>query len=154
MAEQRESDLILSLSNGDAVPWLPKSAVIEAPVAISEGKIGQPRIPASIPEDIQGMIMRNCAYEMLAVEAIVEHDRSKALRALQSNLLVKDFNQVRGIMSEVWPEEAQPGFQMIMSEKPAAEVSSGEGNWALPFRPCITAKKPSRACRCVRKSMQ
>ena len=93
LAEKRESDLILSVANAESVAWLPKLAVIEAPVAISEGKIGKPRIPASIPEDIQSMIMRNCAYEMLAVEAIVEHDRSKALRALQSNLLVKDFNQ-------------------------------------------------------------
>ncbi len=134
LAEQRESDLILSVGNEDSISWLPRSAVIEAPVAISGGKIGRPRIPAHIPEDIQGMIMRNCAYEMLAVEAIVEKDRSKALRALQSNLLVKDFNQVRGIMGEVWPEEAQPGFKMIVSEKPAAEAYCGEGKlgFAVP----------------------
>ncbi|NPV39929.1 MAG: iron-containing alcohol dehydrogenase [Anaerolineae bacterium] len=134
LAEKRESDLILSVGNEDSVAWLPKSAVIEAPVAISEGKIGRPRIPASIPEDIQGMIMRNCAYEMLAVEAIVEHDRSKALRALQSNLLVKDFNQVRGIMGEIWPEEARPAFKLIAAEKPAAEASSGAGKpgFAVP----------------------
>jgi len=134
LAEQRESELILSVDNDDSVDWLPKAAVIEAPAAISGGKIGRPRIPASIPEDIKGMIMRNCAYEMLAVEAIVEHDRGKALRALQSNLLVKDFNQVRGIMGEVWPEEAQPGFQMIVSQKPVKHESSGEGKlgFAVP----------------------
>ncbi len=134
LAEQRESDLILSLSNQESVSWLPKSAVIETPVAISGGKIGQPRIPAHIPEDIKGMIMRNCAYEMLAVEAIVEKDRSKALRALQSNLLVKDFNQVRGIMGEVWPEETRPGFKVITTEKPASEESSRQGKlrFAVP----------------------
>ena len=113
LAENVDEDLILSLTNDGNVNWLPDVAILEMKVPVHKGKFGRPNIPEGIPQDIRGMITSNCAYEMLAVEAIVEKDRNKALRALQSNLLVKDFNQVRGIMAEVWPDEAKPGFRVI-----------------------------------------
>jgi glycerol dehydrogenase-like iron-containing ADH family enzyme len=58
-----------------------------------------------MPQDIQAMMAQNCAYEMLAAEAIAENDRRKALRALEANLLVSSFNQARGILQVVWPGE-------------------------------------------------
>jgi 6-phospho-beta-glucosidase len=109
LSEKRSVELILSIKNQGLVNWLPNDAVVELPVVFKRGKIGA-RVSSNIPQDIQGMVTRNCAYEMLAAEAIVEKDRGKALRALQSNLLVSNFNQVNGILEKVWPNEQKITF--------------------------------------------
>jgi 6-phospho-beta-glucosidase len=106
LAEARDTELVLSVDNDGALPWLPGEAIIEVPVAIAGGRLGPPR-PASLPQDVRAMVARNCSYEMLAAEAIVEGDRPKALRALLSNLLVRDFNQARGILDMAWPPPEQ-----------------------------------------------
>jgi 6-phospho-beta-glucosidase len=104
LAEKQTTELVLSLDNAGALPWLPDGAIIEAPVAIRAGVVGKPRV-AELPPDVRALVQRNAAYEMLAVESIVERDRDKALRALMSNLLVRDFNQAKGILDVVWPGE-------------------------------------------------
>jgi 6-phospho-beta-glucosidase len=113
ISEKSPSELILSIKNGQSVAWLPEEAIIELPVSFLDGKVTGIRLPKHIPQDISAMIARNCAYEMLAAEAIVENDREKAIRALLSNLLVTNFNQVKGIMQKVWKDEPVHSFQTI-----------------------------------------
>jgi glycerol dehydrogenase-like iron-containing ADH family enzyme len=47
---------------------------------------------------------------MLAAQAIAEKDRGKALQALMTNLLISNYNQARGVLDLVWPDERQPQF--------------------------------------------
>jgi 6-phospho-beta-glucosidase len=119
LAEGRTTELVLSVDNRDTLPWLPETAIVEVPVQIEGGRIAGQR-GAELPQAVRAMIAQNCAYEMQAAEAIAEHDRSKALRALVSNLLVKDFNQARGLLSVIWPEEGQAGFTILLPEKKGA----------------------------------
>ena len=111
LAEHKTLELVLSVDNGEALPWLPPQAIIEAPTAIRGGQVGKPR-PADLPDDIRGLVHRNAAYEMLAVEAIIEDDRLKALRALMSNLMLRSYNQARGLLDVIWPDKAMPGISI------------------------------------------
>jgi 6-phospho-beta-glucosidase len=113
LSENKSAELILSVQNKGSVPWLPAEVIVELSVKFEEGKFIGGRVPNNIPLDIQGMVTRNSAYESLAAEAIVEHDRNKAIRALQSNLLVSNFNQVRGILEQIWPNEQKNTFVQI-----------------------------------------
>jgi 6-phospho-beta-glucosidase len=103
LSEKTSTELLLSSDNGQTLPFLPSQAIIEAPFAIADGKLGKARA-ASLPQDVQGMLAGNCAYEMLAAQAIAEGDYSLALRALTANLLVSNFNQARGILDLIWPQ--------------------------------------------------
>jgi glycerol dehydrogenase-like iron-containing ADH family enzyme len=102
---------VLSVDNLGTLPWLPEEAIVEVPVKVEHGELTQRR-GAVLPMDIQGLITQNCAYEMLAAEAIAEKDRDKALRALRSNLLITNFNQARGILNLVWPDNEKERFQI------------------------------------------
>ena len=120
LAERKTLELVLSVDNGEALPWLPPQAVIEAPVPIRGGTPRKPRA-ADLPDDIRSLIHRNAAYEMLAVEAIVEDDRQKALRALMSNLMVHSYNQARGLLDVMWPDKALPGISIQRRDTVAPE---------------------------------
>jgi len=48
------------------------------------------------------MVQANCTYEMLAVQAIVEQDREKALRALLINPIVHTYDQAVGVLDRAW----------------------------------------------------
>ena len=108
--------LILSVKNNNAVPWLSNEAIIETQTQFKDGNVSKVIIPDEIPVDLRGLVSQNCAYEMLAAEAIVENDKEKALRALQSNLLISNFNQVKAIMDEVWPGEKKFSFEIEINE--------------------------------------
>jgi 6-phospho-beta-glucosidase len=112
LAEKQDVELVLSTDNNGAFPWLPDEAIVEGRVPIRDGEIGAP-LPFSPSQEIQAMISQNCAYEMLAAEAIAEQDRDKALRSLMANLLVSNFNQARGILNLVWPGEDKANFKSI-----------------------------------------
>jgi 6-phospho-beta-glucosidase len=102
LAEKRDGELILSVDNDATYPWLPPQAIIEAPVPIIAGIPQRPRA-AVLPVDVSGMVLSNCAYETLAVEAIVEGDRGKAMRALMSNRMVSGYDQAHGLLVAFWP---------------------------------------------------
>jgi 6-phospho-beta-glucosidase len=104
LAEKRSGDYVLNVANHGALPWLPERAVVEVRVPIVAGEVRRPR-PVDLPLDVQAMLHRHCAYEMLAAEAIVDADRAQALRALMSNLLVRDLDQARRILDSVWPRD-------------------------------------------------
>lgn len=92
-------------------PWLEGPATAdhrrpvtfhEAPVLLHGGQVGKPRV-AELPPDIRSLVQRNAAYEMLAVQAVVERDRDLALRALLSSLMVGSYDQAKGLLDAVWP---------------------------------------------------
>jgi 6-phospho-beta-glucosidase len=117
LAEATSTELVLSSDNGQTLPFLPPQAIIEAPFALAGGKLGMAR-SASLPQDVQGMLAGNCAYEMLAAQAIAEKDYSLALRALTANLLVSNFNQARGILDLIWPQQEKAQIRVEIP-KPA-----------------------------------
>ena len=91
----------LNVVNGQTVPWLPPDAIVEAPVLVHQGMV-EPLSTGSAPPDIVGLVRANCAYEMLAAEAIVERDRAKALRALLSNPMIHTHTQAVAVLDRVW----------------------------------------------------
>ncbi|MGD0707020.1 MAG: hypothetical protein ABSA51_01055 [Anaerolineaceae bacterium] len=101
LGEKRTGELILSITNGQAIRWLPEDAIIEVSVPLKNGVLQNPRI-TEVPLDVQSMILRNSAFEMLTAQAVVEKDKNKASRALLANLLVDDYAQVKGILDKIW----------------------------------------------------
>jgi len=115
LAEKRTEELVLSVDNNGSIPYLPDNAIIEAPVTLSNGEVISIRA-AELPPDVKGLLQSNCAYEMLAVEAVVEKDRGKAMRALMSNLMVSNFNQAHGVVDLVWPPEKTDAVNIAFPE--------------------------------------
>ncbi len=95
------SEFILDLVNGRVLPWLPGEAIVEVPAVIRRGG-ADARPGAALPPDVQGLIQANCLYESLAVEAIVEKDRSKALRALLRNPMIRTYDQAAAVLDKAW----------------------------------------------------
>ena len=120
LAEKRNCELVLSVDNQDTMPWLPSDAIVEVPVPIQDGKLQKPR-KAELPQDIQALVAQNAAYEMMAAEAIAEKSRIKAIRALSSNLMVQNYNQIQGILNLVWPDDVKHTIAMINPGKTNSE---------------------------------
>jgi len=93
--------LILNVVNGQTTPWLPPEAVIEVPTLLEDGRV-YPLATGPVPPDVQALVQANCTYEILAVEAIVERDRAKALRALLINPMVHTYDQAAGVLERAW----------------------------------------------------
>jgi 6-phospho-beta-glucosidase len=92
---------IVNVVNGETLPWMPPDAIIEVPAVVTrQGMI--PLEPAKAPADLQAMLRRNAAGEMLWVEAVVDGSREKALRAMMLNPLVHTLDQARAILDEIW----------------------------------------------------
>jgi 6-phospho-beta-glucosidase len=100
-AIDRGARFILNVVNGSTIPWLPAEAVVEVPTLLEGGRV-RPLVPGPVPPDVKALVQANCAYEMLAVEAIVEHDRAKALRALLINPIVHTYDQAAAVLDRAW----------------------------------------------------
>ena len=98
---RRTHRFILNVVNGHTIPWLPPEAVVEVPTLLEGGRV-RPLATGPVPPDVQALVQANCTYEMLAVEAIVEQDRAKALRALLVNPIVHTYDQAAGVLERVW----------------------------------------------------
>jgi 6-phospho-beta-glucosidase len=92
---------ILNVVNGTKIPWLPSEAVVELPTLVENGQV-RPLATGPVPVDVRALVQANCTYEMLAVQAIVEQDREKALRALLINPIVHTYDQAVGVLNRVW----------------------------------------------------
>jgi len=95
---------ILNVVNGHTVPWLPPEAIVEVPTLLEGGRV-RPLATGPVPPDVKALVQANCAYEMLAVEAIVERDQAKALRALLINPLVHTYDQAAAVLERAWGSE-------------------------------------------------
>jgi len=91
----------LNVVNGTTVKWLPANAIIETPTVVS-GHGFLPLQPVETPVDLQAMVRLNATFEMLWVEAVVEKDYGKALRAMMLNHLVQNLDQAKSILDEIW----------------------------------------------------
>jgi 6-phospho-beta-glucosidase len=92
---------LLNVSNGETLPWLPPAAIIETPSMIACGEV-RPLAGQPAPTVVKALVQRNCAYEMAAVEAIVERDRAKALQALLLNPIVHTYDQAAAVLDRTW----------------------------------------------------
>jgi len=101
-AEVAPVRFILNVANGQTLPWLPQEAIIECPVLIAGGG-ARPLAGAAAPREVQTLIEHNCAYEMTAVQAIVERDRAAALRALLLCPMMHGYSQAAAVLDQVWP---------------------------------------------------
>jgi len=101
LVEGQTSRFILNIVNGQVIPWLPPEAVVEVPALLEGGRV-RPLAVGPVPPDVKALVQANCAYEMLAVEAIVERDRAKALRALLLNPMIRTYDQAAGVLERVW----------------------------------------------------
>lgn len=105
MVEGTTMRLALNLINHGAIPWLPPNAIVELPALIEGGQM-RPLVVAPPPPDVQALVQANCAYEMLAAEAIVTRDRDRALRALLSSPFIHTFDQAVQTLEQAWKAEA------------------------------------------------
>jgi 6-phospho-beta-glucosidase len=99
----RASRFILNVVNGTKIPWLPPEAVVEIPTLVENGRV-RPLAIGPVPADVRALVQANCTYEMLAVQAIVERDREKALRALLVNPIVHTYDQAVGVLDRAWEQ--------------------------------------------------
>jgi 6-phospho-beta-glucosidase len=92
---------IVNLVNGTTLDWMPEKAIIETPALVTgHGFVALE--PARTPLDLQAMARLNATFEMLWVEAVVEKDYDKALRAMMLNHLVHDLDTAKAILKEIW----------------------------------------------------
>jgi 6-phospho-beta-glucosidase len=109
LIEQRQGQgkgihrFILDQVNNGAVPWLPAEAIVEVPTLVAAGHL-RPLTVSAVPIDVQRLMQNNCTYEMLAVEAIVERDREKALRALLVNPIIHTYDQAATVLERAWAD--------------------------------------------------
>ncbi len=101
LVEGRVSRFVLNVVNGQVIPWLPSTAVVEVPTLLEGGRV-RPLAVGPVPPDVRALVQANCTYEMLAVEAIVECDRAKALRALLMNPMIHTYDQAAGVLERAW----------------------------------------------------
>jgi 6-phospho-beta-glucosidase len=92
---------IVNLVNDTTIKWMPEKAIIETPALVS-GHGFTALEPAKAPLDLQAMVRLNATFEMLWVEAVVEKDYDKALRAMMLNHLVHDLDTAKAILKEIW----------------------------------------------------
>jgi len=92
---------IVNLVNNGTVEWMPKKAIIETQALVNRHGL-TPLEPARTPIDLQAMVRLNATFEMLWVEAVVEKDHDKALRAMMLNHLVHDLDTAKAILKEIW----------------------------------------------------
>jgi 6-phospho-beta-glucosidase len=101
LAEERTDRFILNVINRQTIPWLPAEAIVETECLVEKGRI-QPLAAPWAPAMVRALVQTNCAYEMLAVEAIVERDRAKALQALLINPIIHTYEQAAGTLEKAW----------------------------------------------------
>jgi alpha-galactosidase/6-phospho-beta-glucosidase family protein len=88
-------------------PWLPAEAIVETACLLEKGHV-QPLAAPEAPAIVRALVQANCAYEMLAVQGIVEHDRAKALQALLINPIIHTYDQAAGTLEKAWgPRERE-----------------------------------------------
>jgi len=94
---------MINVVNGQAIPWLPPEAIVEVPALLEGGRV-RPLATGPVPPAVATLVQANCAYEMMAAEAIVERDRAKALQALLLNPIAHTFDQAAAVLERAWEQ--------------------------------------------------
>jgi len=103
LMESRSAYHIVNVVNGQTLPWLPSGAIIETPALLQQGRV-RPLPPQDVPANVRALVQHNCAFEMAAVEAIVERSYDKALRALLLHPMRLTYQQAKGVLERIWPD--------------------------------------------------
>ncbi len=102
MLNDSNAAFFLNVQNNGALNFLPDEAIVEIPTRIGRNGVKTVGPVGVVPDAVRALLQINAAYEMLAVEAIVEQDRAKALRALLLNPLIHTAAQAKGTLERVW----------------------------------------------------
>ncbi len=93
----------LQVTNGAALPFMPPQAIVEVPCVVRRSGVLPLAYDGGLPPDLEALLLANATFEMLWVEAVVEQDRPKALRALLASHLIHTYDQAQGILDKIWP---------------------------------------------------
>lgn len=94
----------LNVANDGALDFLPRQVIVEVAARVERGGAAAADSVGKAPDAARALLQINAAYEMLVVEAIVERDRAKALRALLLNPLIRTADQAKGTLERVWSD--------------------------------------------------
>ena len=101
LAEERTERFYMNVINHQTIAWLPAEAIVETACLVEKGRV-EPLAAPEAPAMVRALVQSNCAYEMLAVEAIVERDRAKGLQALLINPIIHTYEQAAGTLEKAW----------------------------------------------------
>lgn len=101
LVEKHNQAHIINFTNKQTFLWLPTDAIVEAPVFFQNG-YPIPAAAPDVPQEIKTLVQTNCAYEMLVVDAIVERNREKALRALLLNPIIRTYEHAVQTLEFAW----------------------------------------------------
>ncbi len=96
--------MVLNVTNGTALPFLPPQAIVEVPCVVRRDGFLPLAYDGGLPPDVQAMLITNATFEMLWAEAVVERSYPKALRAMMLNHLVTSYDQAKAILHKIWQE--------------------------------------------------
>ncbi len=85
-------EMVLSVPNGGAVDFLNENDVCEVSCTVDKDGAHPHRITSELPEMHKNLIRAVKLYENLTVEAIMEHNREKAVKALTVHPLINSYS--------------------------------------------------------------
>lgn len=104
LINDHSSTWIVSVANGDLIPWLLPDTVIEVPCRIDSRGVHPAPVPEHLlPLELRALLYSLAMYEELAAPAIVEQNRDLALRALLAHPLVRTTERAEAVLKAVWP---------------------------------------------------
>ena len=100
----RGSSWVVNVTNNQHVSWLSPGTVIEVPATVDCNGAHISSVAAHLlADDLRTLLISQSTYEALAVEAIVEHDRELALRALVTHPIMRSVDRAERVLEAVWP---------------------------------------------------
>ena len=102
LQSEQERCLVLSVPNEGSLPFLRDEDIVEMTCRVSREGIFPVR-QAQVPEFCEAYIRMIKRYERLAVQAIRENDRTKAVNALALHPLVNSWSLASALVEEGWP---------------------------------------------------
>jgi 6-phospho-beta-glucosidase len=98
--------LVVNVTNGGTLPFLPDDAVIEVPASVSAG--GAVPLPVDPVEPLlRGLISHTYAYEELALDAALHGGRDRVFDALLAHPLVGQYEKAECLTDKLLAENAR-----------------------------------------------
>jgi 6-phospho-beta-glucosidase len=104
LINNRHSTWIVNVPNSALIPWLPPETVIEVPASIDRQGVHPLPVEAGLLSgELRALLYAQATYEALAVPAIIERNRMKALQALIAHPLVRSLDRAERVLDAIWP---------------------------------------------------
>ena len=105
LINNRGSTWVVNIANKESISWLSPETVIEVPARIdNQGAHPLPVASWLLAEDLRALLFSQATYESLAVPAIVERKRERALQALVAHPLIRSVDRAESVLAAVWPQ--------------------------------------------------